>query len=374
LEFESKISRATKQSEGTYKNRAMKVALLYTSKNGMAASLHPSKSAEARDEEDDEPPLDMLAECDSDETIQAISTALGEKHQVFPIESDDRAYDRLRQIGPDLVFNIAERLYGPSRESHVPVLCEILDIPYTGSDPLTLGICLDKSRAKEILTYYGIPNPRFWLVDPGSPLPKNIALPAIVKPLYEGSSKGIKDNCVVRTKEELAQRVAEVIGRYGEPVIVEKFLGGREFTVGVLGNHPHYEVLPIVEIDHSLLPAGANPIYSYEAKWVWDTPQNPLPIFRCPADIPPALAGRIADLVKKTCGVLRIRDWCRVDVRLDERDEPHILELNPLPGVLPNPEENSCLPKAARTAGYSYSGLILRVAAEAAGRYGLNHE
>jgi D-alanine-D-alanine ligase len=239
---------------------------------------------------------------------------------------------------------------------------------------LTLGICLDKSRAKEILTCHGIPNPPFWLADPGSGLPGNIALPAIVKPLYEGSSKGIKDNCVVRTKSELTERVAEIFGRYNEPVIIEKFLGGREFTVGVLGNHPHYEVLPIVEIDHSLLPAGANPIYSYEAKWVWDTPQNPLAIFRCPADIPQALAGRIADLVKKACGVLRIRDWCRVDVRLDERDEPHILELNPLPGILPNPEENSCLPKAARTAGYTYSGLILRVAAEAAGRYGLNHE
>ncbi|MGB9004114.1 MAG: hypothetical protein WCB96_00165 [Candidatus Aminicenantales bacterium] len=352
----------------------MKVALLYSSKNGMAASLYSSKSGENWSEEDAEPPLDMLAECDSDETIQAISRALSEKHQVFPIESDDQAYGRLRQIRPDLVFNIAERLYGPSRESHVPVLCEILGIPYTGSDPLTLGICLDKSRAKEILTCHGIPNPPFWLADPGSALPKNIALPAIVKPLYEGSSKGIKDNCVVRTENELAERVAEITGRYNESVIIEKFLGGREFTVGVLGNHPHYEVLPIVEIDHSLLPSGANPIYSYEAKWVWDTPQNPLPIFRCPADIPQALAGRIADLVKKACRVLRIRDWCRVDVRLDERDEPHILELNPLPGILPNPEENSCLPKAARTAGYTYSGLILRVAAEAAGRYGLNHE
>jgi len=352
----------------------MKVALLYSSKNGMAGSFCSSKSAETWKEEDDEPPPDMLAECDSDETIQAINRALSEKHEVFPIESDEQAYEHLRRTKPDLVFNIAERLYGPSRESHIPVLCEILGIPYTGSDPLTLGICLDKSRAKEILTYHGIPNPPFRVAEADSGLPRNIVLPAIVKPLYEGSSKGIKNNCVVRTMDELAARVAEVTGLYGEPVIIEKFLDGREFTVGLLGNHPRYEVLPIVEIDHSLLPAGSNPIYSYEAKWVWDTPQNPLPIFRCPADIPGRLAGRITDIVKQACRVLRVRDWCRVDVRLDEKGEPNILELNPLPGVLPNPEENSCLPKAARTAGYTYSGLILRVAQEAAERYGLNHE
>jgi len=352
----------------------MKVALLYSSKNGMAGSLVSSKSAETWKEEDDEPPPDMLAECDSDETIQAIGRALSEKHEVFPVESDDQAYVHLRRLKPDLVFNIAERLYGPSRESHIPVLCEILGLPYTGSDPLTLGICLDKSRAKEILTYYGIPNPPFLVADSAAALPPDIALPAIVKPLYEGSSKGIKDNSVVRSREELAERVAEIAGRYGQPVIIEKFLTGREFTVGVLGNHPGYEVLPIVEIDHSLLPPGSNPIYSYEAKWLWDTPQNPLAIFRCPADIPAALAGRITMIVKQACRILRVRDWCRVDVRLDERGEPHILELNPLPGVLPNPDENSCLPKAARTAGYTYAGLILRVADEAAIRYGLNHD
>ncbi len=352
----------------------MRVALLYSSKNGMAESLVSSKSAETWKEEEDEPPPDMLAECDSDETIQAIGRALSEKHEVFPIESDEQAYDHLRRLKPDLVFNIAERLVGPSRESHIPVLCEILGIPYTGSDPLTLGICLDKSRAKEILTCHDIPNPPFLVADSVSALPREVSLPAIVKPLYEGSSKGIKDNSVVRTREALAARVAEITGRYGQPVIVEKFLDGREFTVGVLGNHPHYEVLPIVEIDHSLLPAGSNPIYSYEAKWLWDTPQNPLAIFRCPADIPPELAGRIADIVKQACRILRVRDWCRVDVRLDDKGQPHILELNPLPGVLPNPEENSCLPKAARTAGYTYSGLILRVAQEAAERCGLNHE
>ena len=349
----------------------MKIALVYSSKAGMSVSFLSKRLDDVREEEDDPPP-DWLAECDSDETIQAIREALEEKYSVFPVESDDEAFHHLRQLQPDLVFNIAERLEGPSRESHIPTLCEILGLPYTGSDPLTLGVCLDKSRAKEILSYHSIPNPGFWTVDGPSDIPADIALPAIVKPLYEGSSKGIKDSSVVDDPASLWERVAEVTTRYRQPAIIEQFLSGREFTVGVLGNAPDREILPIVEIDHSLLPRGARPIYSYEAKWIWDTPEKPLAIFKCPADISPELAGRIGDLVNATCDVLRIRDWCRVDVRLDEADRPQVLEVNPLPGILPNPEDNSCLPKAARTAGYSYSGLIHRVVDAAVRRYGLN--
>jgi len=347
----------------------MKIALVYSSKAGMASSLS-RETPDAQRDEDDEPPLDFFAECDSDETIQAVHDALRARYEVVPVESDEQAYERLKAARPDLVFNIAERLIGPNRESHIPVICEVLGLPYTGSDPMTLGICLDKSRAKEILSYHGIRNPEFWVVEPGCAVPAAVRLPAIVKPLFEGSSKGIKDNSVVDARAELEARVAEVTATYKQPVIIERFLRGMEFTVGVLGNDPRYEVLPIVEIDHSLLPAGARPIYSYEAKWIWDTPDKPLEIFKCPARIPAALADKIADLIRRTCRVLRIKDWCRIDVRLDENGEPNILEVNPLPGILPKPEDNSCLPKAARTAGYSYTDLILRVADEALARHG----
>jgi D-alanine-D-alanine ligase len=347
----------------------MKIAFLYSSKNGMASSQQVSRYEEVRSGED--PPLDFLAECDSDETIAAIGRVLGEKHDVFPIEADEEAYLRLKKLRPDLVFNIAEGLIGPNRESHIPSICEMLGIPYTGSDPLTLGICLDKSRAKEILAYHRVPTPSFWVVENGLGISLRIKLPAIVKPLHEGSSKGIKDNSVVRTRAELKARVREIQSKYKEPVIVEHFLAGREFTVGVLGNPPNLEILPIVEIDHSQLPPGANPVYSYEAKWIWDQPDKPLDIFRCPAELDIDLKNRIEDVVRKSIQVLRIRDWSRIDIRLDERGEPNILEINPLPGILPNPEENSCLPKAARTAGYSYSALIHRVVDEAAARCGI---
>ncbi len=349
----------------------MKIALLFTSKAGMAASLRGRVDETTAVDDAEPPPPDALAECDSDETIEAVAGALRSRHEVIPIESDEEAYVRLREIRPDLVFNMSERLVGPNREAHIPILCEILGLPYTGSDPLTLSLCLDKSRAKEILSYHGVPNPEFRIIEPGDAIPTGVALPAIVKPLFEGSSKGIKNNAYVATPAELADRVREVTALYRQPVIVERFLPGREFTVGVLGNGPAREILPIVEIDHSLLPSGAHPVYSYEAKWIWDTPENPLEIFKCPADISPALRAEIERVVGETCRILRIRDWCRIDVRLDENGRAQILEVNPLPGVLPNPEDNSCLPKAARTAGYTYEGLILRVVDEAALRWGI---
>ena len=349
----------------------MKVALVYTSKKGMATAILKVGGQELNEDDDEPPPSDMFAECDSDETILAIQNVLQERWEVIPIESDENAFSALKKQKPHLVFNIAECLFGPNRESHIPTICEILNMPYTGSDPLTLGICLDKSRAKEILSYYNIPTPAFHVIESFEEIPTTINLPVILKPLYEGSSKGIRNDSVVDNWVDLSDRINSLLKAYKQPVIVERFLTGREFTIGVLGNYPNLEILPIVEIDHSQLPSGANPIYSYEAKWTWDTPEKPLAIFKCPTKMSPNLTDRIKSIVTQTCKILRIRDWCRIDIRLDEMGVPNILEINPLPGILPNPEDNSCLPKAARAAGYSYSQLLHRVVDEAMVRYGL---
>jgi D-alanine-D-alanine ligase len=152
---------------------------------------------------------------------------------------------------------------------------------------------------------------------------------------------------------------------------VEEFLPGREFTVAMLGNGPHVQVLPIVEILFNSLPNGVNPIYSYEAKWIWDQASNPLHIFECPATIAPALQASIVDSCKSAYKVLRCRDWSRIDVRLDKNGTPNIIEINPLPGILPKVEDNSCFPKAARAAGLSYVEMLNRVLDEACKRYRL---
>jgi D-alanine-D-alanine ligase len=318
------------------------------------------------------PSADLFAEWDTFATIDAVRAALAEIHDVILIEANEDVYERLRSIRPDIVFNIAEGMYGVSREAQIPAICEMLQIPYTGSDPLTLAECLDKSRAKEILSYYNIPTPRFQVVTKASEVDGiQLQFPVIVKPLHEGSSKGIFNSSFVSNRFELIRQITHVIENYHEPALVEEYLPGREFTVAMLGNGTDVKVLPIVEIKFDSLPDGVNPIYSYEAKWIWDRSDDPLDIFDCPAKIPLQLYTEIEKLCRDAYAILRCRDWSRIDVRLDASGKPHIIELNPLPGILPNIEDNSCFPKAARAAGMTYNQLMQTVLALAAQRYSI---
>lgn len=327
--------------------------------------VSPVKSKPTRD--------DTYAEWDTEETIQAVKTALEERHTVTLIEADEDAYQKLFAVQPEIVFNIAEGMRGPSREAQIPAILELLGIPYTGSDPLTLGICLDKSRAKEILSYYKIPTAPFAVVASLSELEKaRTLLPAIVKPLYEGSSKGILNSSLVYTAQDLRREVKRVLTDYEEPALVEKFLSGREFTVALLGNGSSLQVFPVVELRLDKLPQGVNPVYSYEAKWVWDQSDHPIEMYDCPARIDAQLDARIKEICVQAYHVLRVRDWCRIDVRLDEQGEPNILELNPLPGILPNPDDHSCFPMAARAAGLDYNQMLNAVLEAAAARYGIH--
>lgn len=322
------------------------------------------------------PSHDLYAEWDTFETIDAVRAALAEFHHVTLVEADEQLYNRMLVERPDIVFNIAEGLHGVSREAQMPAIFEMLRIPYTGSDPLTLAVCLDKSRTKEILSYHQIATPKFWVVSDCSSLEATVvSFPCIVKPLHEGSSKGIFDCSLVTNRNELDRQVKCTIESYGEPALIEEYLPGREFTVAMLGNGGDVRVLPIVEIQFDSLPPDVNPIYSFEAKWIWDTTENPLNIYECPARIPQTLGDEIETICRKAYSVLRCREWCRIDVRLDSAGKPHILEMNPMPGILPNPMDNSCFPKAARAAGMSYQQLIQSVLGFAIERYHLaeNH-
>lgn len=315
---------------------------------------------------------DTYAEWDTEETILAVRSALEQRHRVSLVEANEEAYPTLLKLRPDIVFNVAEGFRGASREAQIPAMLDHLGIPYTGSDPLTLGICLDKSRAKEILAYHNIPTPAFTVIDRLSQLSRRtIPLPAIVKPLHEGSSKGIMNASVVRTPAELRDQVHRILETYNEPALVEEFLPGREFTVAVIGNGVNIRVLPLVEIKLDALPPGVNPIWSFEAKWIWDTLETPLDIHECPANITTELEAEISRLCVRSYEILRCRDWCRIDVRLDAKNRPHIIELNPLPGILPNPDDHSCFPQAARAAGIEYDAMINMVLHAALQRNGL---
>jgi D-alanine-D-alanine ligase len=321
-------------------------------------------------------PDDEYAEWDSAETIDAVARALSRHGEVIRLEARDDFPQELRDLRPDIVFNIAEGLRGPNREAHVPAICEFYGIPYSGSDPFTLALCLDKARTKEILRANGVPTADWMLVRSPADLDqlgtRRWRYPLFAKPVHEGSSKGITERNLATDEPSLRAVVLELLERYEQPVLVETFLPGVEFTCGVLGNGDDARVLPIVGMNFGALPSGALPIYGFEAKWLWDRPENPLDIFECPARVSDAVRADVEDVVLRAYTVLGCRDWSRVDVRLDAAGRANIVEVNPLPGILPNPADNSCLPKAARAAGLDYDALIgacLRTAADRQGVY-----
>ena len=262
-----------------------------------------------------------------------------------------------------------------NREAHVPAICEFYGIPYTGSDPFTLSLCLDKARTKETLTFHGIPTPRFAVVEKIEDLKgaaDGLNLPLSVKPLHEGSSKGITDSNLCFDRNHLIRQTEFLLENYKQSVLVEEYLPGKEFTCAVLGNGSEATVLPIVGMNFESLPKGALPIYSFDAKFVWDRPENPLDIFQCPARITRELQASIERVTLDAFRVLGCRDWARIDVRLDAFGNPNVLEVNPLPGILPDPADNSCLPKAARAAGIGYEELIQNCLKYAAARQGVD--
>jgi D-alanine-D-alanine ligase len=316
---------------------------------------------------------DRYAEWDTAETISAVVKALSLYHNVTPIEADESVYDKLRDGEFDIAFNIAEGMNGVSREAQIPAMLEFLGIPYTGSDPLTLATCLDKSRTKEILSYHGIPTARFVVVNSfEEALGASLRYPLFVKPLHEGSSKGIYNSSYVEDERSLRREVERVTSNYDQPALVEEYLPGREFTVAMLGNvgadcddNNGLRILPPVEIRFDSLPPEAHPVYSYEAKWLWDTKDAPIEVFKCPAPIDEGLRERMEYICRRAFEVLKCRDWARIDLRIDSAGEPNVLEVNPLPGILPDPEEHSCFPMAARAAGLDYNQMINAVLEEA---------
>ena len=331
---------------------------------------------------------DEFAEWDSEGTIAAVERALSRLGEVIRLEATEEFPERLRRERPDIVFNIAEGWRGVNREGHVPAICEFFGIPYSGSDPFTLSLCLDKARTKEWLSYHGVRTAPFVLVRNLAELesmlggmkrrngksPSSFLGPrstVFVKPVHEGSSKGITERNLCRTPAELETQVGFLLERYDQPVLIEEYLPGAEFTCAILGNGNEASVLPIVGMNFAALPDGALPVYGFEAKWLWDTPEHPLEMFECPARIDAGLRSEIEELVLRAYHVLGCRDWSRVDVRLDAAGDPHVVEVNPLPGILPNPEDNSCFPKAARAAGMSYDQLIGACLESAASREGV---
>jgi len=312
----------------------------------------------------------VALEYDEIETIEAIRNALGSlglEVELMPVNQDFIEYLKTHPV--DFVFNIAEGIRGESRESHIPAILEMLGIPYTGSGVLTQALTLSKYRTKEILGYYHIPTPKYQIFrNTNDPLASYMKFPLIVKPDAQGSSAGIINDSVVHDIDALRIQVRRILQEFGDPVLIEEYLPGKEFTVGIIGNDPPM-VLPIIEVSFNHLPPGFAKIDSYESKWTIDVPGMGVNPLTCPAKISRRLQRRIEKIALDTYRVLDCEDFCRMDIRLNKFGVPNVLEINALPGLNPNPDFHSRFPYACEVAGLTYNEIILTILNAALKRY-----
>ncbi|MFW9966708.1 MAG: ATP-grasp domain-containing protein [Candidatus Thorarchaeota archaeon] len=311
-------------------------------------------------------------EYDPPHTIELIKRGIEEAGQEYVfIEANENVIETLKELKPDLVLNRSEGLRGESRESHIPAILEMLGIPYIGANILSTAVCLNKAWTKKILTYHGIRTAAFNVfrtVEESDSA--DIPFPAILKPNEEGSSVGINEDNVVRNREELRRKLGEMIEVYQQSILVEQFIEGREFSVGVLGSpESPLEVFPILEIDFTKLPPEVMGVYGQRAKTIFEDLDN----YVCPAQIPDTLREEIERLTLEICYILEVPDFARIDYRMNEKGEVFFLEINPLPGMDFDLEEKdiSFYPYMAMKAGYTYSQLIERLIQSACSRYGI---
>lgn len=329
----------------------MKIGLAYDLKEGVPLS--------------EGQPEDALEEYDSAETVQGLAAALESLgHRVVRLGGGRELLARIIQDGVDFVFNIAEgRGNYRSREAQVPALLEMLDIPYSGSDPECLAICLDKPMTKKLVSMAGIPTPQWQVVADQRHLAglswNGFPLPVFIKPAYEGSSKGIRSGSRVETVEQIEATVAGLLKHYRQPVMVEEFVSGDEITVGIVGNSPP-QVLGIMRV----LPKQKSDcfVYSLEVKRDWEN----LVDYECPAQLGKPLLDKITGYSLIAFQILGCRDFARLDFRVSAAGVPYFLEINPLAGLNPR---SSDLPIMARRVGLSYPALISAILQAALERY-----
>ena len=315
---------------------------------------------------------EFQVEYDPPHTIELIKHGIiNAGHEYEFIEADENIVDNLKKVKPDLVFNRAEGIRGESRESHVPAILEMVGIPYVGSNVLTTAIGLNKTWAKKCLAYHKVLTPRFKTITNISEIKNfDVPFPVILKPNEEGSSMGINEDNVVRGLSELEKKLKYMLETYHQSILVEQFIQGREFSVGLLGKAGDLpEVLSIVEIDFSKLPTEIGNVFGQRAKTMYDS----LDHYVCPAKITNELKKRLYAISLNIWNLLDIRDFGRIDFRMTTKNQIYFLEINPLPGMDFDLDNNdfSFYPYMAIKTGYTYDELIYRILESACYRYGL---
>ena len=290
-----------------------------------------------------------------DSVVRALEKE-GFRARSFNVKDDLKALKKLlTRRPPDVIFNLVEHFKeSPMLESSVAGLYELYRIPYTGASPFALGLCLRKGLTKQVLLANGVPTPRFKLLhDPVVPRRHGLRYPLIVKPAREDASSGMDKGSVVFDFESLQTRLAKVAAEFSPPYLVEEFVEGSELHVAVLGNDPPV-VLPIIEFDFSELPDDYPKIISYDAKW------NPLEeVYHrvhsvCPAKLPRRVEKAVEEICLKAYQITGCRDYARIDLRLDKKGRPFVLEVNPNPDLT----EGVSFMESAEKAGLTFSNTL----------------
>jgi len=288
-------------------------------------------------------------------TVNAVEVSLaGEGNEILriPVHADAKWIDRLRRARVDLVFNLCESIDGVAAlEPPVISVLELLNLPYTGSSSWTTSLCLRKHVVNAALERAGLPVPKFAVVRRGGAIP-SVGFPAICKPAAEDASIGIEQRSVVRTTRALAERLGAMLERWDE-VLVQRFVEGREVNVGILGD----AVLPIAEIDFGHMPKGMWRIVTYRSKWEDGCDEDLGSAPRCPARLPASVASQLRRIAIAAWRIAGGSGYGRVDMRIDERGRPWILEVNANPDIAPD----AGLARMARVVGIEYGALVRRV-------------
>jgi D-alanine-D-alanine ligase len=328
---------------------------------------------------------DYWDDLDSESTVMALCDAIraGGNESEF-LEGDVTLVDTVRQYKPDICFNICEGHFGDSREAQIPAILENLRIPYTGSKILTLALALDKPMTKRVLAWHGLPTPEFQSFERvNEPLDESMTFPLFVKPSREGTGMGISYESIVHNEQELRKQIAFVLERYNESALVEKFIDGREITVGMVGNLigpvarrlPRNENAPSIQAGLHFLPPMEVALKPYlETDGVYanrlKTALAAELTYLCPAPLDDDMVDELNWLAAAVFRVTGVLDVARVDFRLDVNDnwKPYILEINPLPGLSP---VISDLVIEAAADGIEHTELVNMILLTALDRYGM---
>jgi len=288
-------------------------------------------------------------------TVDAVVASLapeGNSVVRIPVHPDAKWVDKLRRARVDLVFNLCESIDGVAvLEPAVISVLELLGLPYTGSSSWTTSLCLRKHIVNSALERAGLPVPKFSVVRRGGAIP-SVGFPAICKPAAEDASIGVEQRSVVRTSRELAERVSSMLERWDE-VLVQRFVQGREVNVGIVGD----AVLPIAEIDFGRMPKGMWRIVTYRSKWEDGSDEDVGAAPLCPARLPAGVAAQLRKIAVAAWRIVGGAGYGRVDLRIDERGRPWILEVNANPDFSPT----AGLARMARVAGIDYGALVRQI-------------